>query len=82
MDSFQGREKEVIVLSCVRSSPQGQRPDIGFLRSPNRANVAMTRVRSGLIIVGNPYTLYTDNYWRALIEVFASRNQIIPFYHN
>ncbi|MCP3686720.1 MAG: hypothetical protein GY861_29125, partial [bacterium] len=82
VDSFQGREKEVIVLSCVRSSPQGQKVDIGFLKSPNRANVAMMRARSGLIIVGNPYTLYTDKYWRALIEVFAARNQIVPFYRN
>ncbi len=82
VDSFQGREKEVIVLSCVRSSPQGERVDIGFLKSPNRANVAMTRARSALIIVGNPHTLYIDDYWRELIEAFAARNQIVPFFRN
>ncbi|MCP3681216.1 MAG: hypothetical protein GY861_00870 [bacterium] len=82
VDSFQGREKEVIILSCVRSNPPGQRTDIGFLKSPNQANVAITRARSALIIVGNPYTLCSDNYWRALIEAFAIRNQIIPFYRN
>ncbi|MCP3683875.1 MAG: hypothetical protein GY861_14420 [bacterium] len=71
-----------MILSCVQSSPPGQRTDIGFLRSPNRANVAMTRARSALIIVGNPYTLYSDNYWRTLIEVFAARNQIVPFYRS
>ncbi len=82
VDSFQGREKEVIILSCVRSSPPGQRTNIGFLGSPNRANVAMTRARSALIIVGNPYTLCSDDYWRTLIKVFAARNQIVPFYRN
>lgn len=50
VDSMQGREAGVIVLSCVRS---GQRYSIGFMRSPKRLNVALSRAREQLYIVGN-----------------------------
>jgi superfamily I DNA and/or RNA helicase len=50
IDSWQGREKEIIVFSAVRCNFAGH---IGFLEKENRINVALTRAQHGLIIVGN-----------------------------
>uniref|UniRef100_A0A7S4QU85 Helicase ATP-binding domain-containing protein n=1 Tax=Alexandrium monilatum TaxID=311494 RepID=A0A7S4QU85_9DINO len=54
VDGYQGREKEVIVISTVRSSSAG---GLGFVADWRRANVAFTRARRGLIVVGDPDTL-------------------------
>jgi hypothetical protein len=54
VDGFQGREKEIILFSCVRSNTSGT---LGFLADARRVNVAFTRARRGLIVFGHPPTL-------------------------
>eukprot|EP00746_Dinoflagellata_sp_MGD_P153256 gnl/MRDRNA2_/MRDRNA2_84154_c0_seq1.p1 gnl/MRDRNA2_/MRDRNA2_84154_c0~~gnl/MRDRNA2_/MRDRNA2_84154_c0_seq1.p1 ORF type:complete len:648 (+),score=-10.40 gnl/MRDRNA2_/MRDRNA2_84154_c0_seq1:526-2469(+) len=65
VDAFQGREKDYIVLSCVRSNDYRR---IGFLSDPRRLNVALTRSKYGLIIVGNPTVLKKHHFWSNLIQ--------------
>ncbi|KAG4305321.1 hypothetical protein PORY_001491 [Pneumocystis oryctolagi] len=70
VDGFQGQEKDIIILSCVRSSVKG----IGFLSDIRRMNVGLTRAKSSLIILGNVKTLSCHSYWRSLIEDAQRRN--------
>eukprot|EP01029_Cantina_marsupialis_P030820 TRINITY_DN84839_c0_g2_i2.p1 TRINITY_DN84839_c0_g2~~TRINITY_DN84839_c0_g2_i2.p1 ORF type:complete len:442 (-),score=144.07 TRINITY_DN84839_c0_g2_i2:127-1452(-) len=65
VDGFQGREKELIVLSMVRSN---ELREIGFLSDRRRTNVAVTRARRGLFVVGDSFTLQTDSLLKSLME--------------
>lgn len=67
---FQGREKEIMIMSTVRS----QSSSIGFLNNPKRLNVMITRAKYLLIIIGNPKTLEMDPLWKELIDYCRSNN--------
>lgn len=65
VDGFQGQERDVIILSLVRSNDEGQ---IGFLRDLRRMNVAITRARMKLIILGSVDTLTKHPFYKRLYE--------------
>ncbi len=64
VDGFQGREKEAVVMSLVRSNDIGE---IGFLSDARRMNVALTRAKRKLIIVGDSATLGTNDFFKSLL---------------
>jgi len=74
VDGFQGQERDVIVISLVRDNADGH---IGFLRDLRRMNVAMTRARMKLIIVGNARTLARHRFYRALIGHIKEKGDFI-----
>ncbi len=65
VDGFQGQERDVIVISLVRSNEQG---DIGFLRDLRRMNVAITRARMKLILIGDRSTLCKMPFYKRLAD--------------
>lgn len=67
VDGFQGREKEAVLISCVRSNGSGE---IGFLADTRRMNVALTRARRKLIVVGDSATLGGHEFYANLLNYF------------
>ncbi|CAH1762162.1 13787_t:CDS:10, partial [Entrophospora sp. SA101] len=71
VDGFQGKEKDIIMLSCVRA---GDAKSIGFLRDLRRMNVSLTRAKSSLFIVGDSKSLETNENWNKLVLDAKERN--------
>ncbi|KAH9399077.1 ATP-dependent helicase NAM7 [Tyrophagus putrescentiae] len=74
VDAFQGREKDIIIFSCVRSN---EHQGIGFLNDPRRLNVALTRARFGIIIVGNPKVLSKQPIWNHLLTFYKESKVLV-----
>ena len=74
VDGFQGQERDVIVISMVRDNEEGQ---IGFLGDLRRMNVAITRARMKLIVIGNSETLSKHRFYKALFEHFQEKGQVV-----
>ncbi|XP_060698542.1 RNA helicase Mov10l1 [Hemiscyllium ocellatum] len=81
VEEFQGQEKLVIIVSTVRSSEENLAEDtryvLGFLSNPKRFNVAITRAKALLIVVGNPHILLKDPCWGAFLEYCVTNNAYV-----
>ncbi|MFY0605077.1 MAG: AAA family ATPase [Cyclobacteriaceae bacterium] len=75
VDAFQGQERDIMMISLVRSNPRGE---IGFLSNVRRMNVAMTRARHLLVMVGDSATLSSNEFFDELIQDLQTRG----FYHS
>ncbi len=75
VDGFQGREKEAVIVSLVRSNHEGE---VGFLADTRRMNVALTRARRKLIVIGDSATITSNGFYQRMVEYFES----IGAYHS
>jgi ATP-dependent RNA/DNA helicase IGHMBP2 len=66
VDQAQGSEADVVILSCVRSNSARE---LGFVTNTNRLNVAVSRARERLVVVGDVSTLGADKHWASLIRL-------------
>lgn len=86
VEEFQGQERKIIMVSTVRSSVNYVKMDkdfnIGFLSNEKRFNVAVTRARSLLIVVGNPVILNKDPTWQKFISYCVEENGYTGFDFN
>ena len=74
VDGFQGQERDVILISMVRGNDEGR---IGFLNDLRRMNVAITRARMKLIILGDTSTLSKTRFYRKLIEHVTNNGHML-----
>ena len=71
VDAFQGAEKDIIILSCVRSQ------HIGFIDCPYRTNVALSRAKRHLVVAGNKTLLAGNTCWSAILNIFKLKDAVI-----
>lgn len=74
VDAFQGQERDIIIISLVRSNSHG---NIGFLHELRRMNVAMTRARYKLVIIGDSRTMCRHPFYKALYAYIDNMNGIV-----
>ncbi|KAH8997121.1 hypothetical protein EDB86DRAFT_926966 [Lactarius hatsudake] len=78
VDTFQGQEAKIVIISLVRNSgtfEEGQ-ASIGFLKSSNRINVALSRAKHGLYILGNASNLRKNETWRTVLDEMEKEDQL------
>ncbi|XP_041041003.1 NFX1-type zinc finger-containing protein 1-like isoform X2 [Carcharodon carcharias] len=76
VDKYQGEENDIVILSLVRSNPQGV---VGFLRIPNRICVALSRAKKGFYCIGNMSMLSSKvPLWREIVDWLRSSGNISP----
>nr|XP_014346107.1 PREDICTED: NFX1-type zinc finger-containing protein 1-like isoform X2 [Latimeria chalumnae] len=73
VDKYQGEENDIIIISLVRSNPQGT---VGFLQIPNRVCVALSRARKGLFCIGNMQMLSRVPLWSRIVHTLQNNNRI------
>jgi superfamily I DNA and/or RNA helicase len=79
VDSFQGQEKETVIVSLVRSNEDG---DIGFLKDYRRMNVAITRAKQQLVVIGDSATIGADKFYNQFlmyVEKYGSYRTVWEF---
>ncbi|KAF5376028.1 hypothetical protein D9615_007749 [Tricholomella constricta] len=79
VEDYQGRESRVVIISCVRSNPRFLEEDmtkgLGLVFEKKRMNVAITRAKELLVVIGNGSVLKRDPYWKGFLE-FSIRNKL------
>lgn len=75
VDGFQGREKEVVIFSMVRSNSDGQ---VGFLSEDRRLNVAITRPKRHLCIIGDSQTMNRNPFLKSFVD-YLEENAVVEF---
>ncbi len=75
IDSFQGKESAIVILSCVRASPEGG--GIGFLSDVQRMNVALTRAKHFLFVIARCESIIVNPYWRDFVRTAREQGAIL-----
>ncbi len=82
VEEFQGQERQIILVSTVRTPGRGIRESdkkhkLGFIKHPKRMNVAISRARALLVIFGSPTLLVQDENWKFLMEYCVKNNSSV-----
>jgi len=77
VDGFQGREKELIIFSAVRSGRSGS---LGFVADERRLNVMLTRAKRGLVVIGDPRTLVHSRHWADWLSFIEKAHAVVGDY--
>jgi hypothetical protein len=77
VDAFEGAEADIVIVDLVRSNPRGM---VGFLEVHNRINVAMSRAKRLLIVVGDSQTVRSNRVLRQVFEGFRRSGAVIPWH--